>query len=220
MSPAVATKRDENRLREQIAEFGRSIFDRGLTAGSSGNISVRLDDGWLLTPTNACLGRLDPARIAKLDWNGQLMAGDPPSKESFLHRAMYEERSGAGAIVHLHSTHSAAISCLHGLDCHDCLPPLTPYFVMKIGRLPLIPYHRPGDPALGGAIRGLAAKHCAVLLANHGPVVSGTSIEAAVYATEELEETAKLFLLLQGLPTQPLNAQQIAELKTAFKLDF
>jgi ribulose-5-phosphate 4-epimerase/fuculose-1-phosphate aldolase len=207
-------------LCEQITEFGRSIFDRGLTAGSSGNISVRLDDGWLLTPTNACLGRLDPARIAKLDWNGQLLAGEPPSKESFLHRAMYEERSGAGAIVHLHSTHSAAVSCLHGLDCHDCLPPLTPYFVMKIGRLPLIAYHRPGDPALGGAIRGLAAKHSAVLLANHGPVVSGTTLEAAVYASEELEETAKLFLLLQGLPTQPLNAQQIAELKTAFKLDF
>ena len=220
MSAAVATQRDENRLREQIADFGRSIFERGLTAGSSGNISLRLDDGWLLTPTNASLGRLDPARIAKLDWQGQLMAGDPPSKEAFLHRAMYEERAGAGAIVHLHSTHAAAVSCLQNLDDDDCLPPLTAYFVMKIGRLPLIPYYRPGDPALGTAIRGLAGKHCAVLLANHGPVVSGSTLEAAVYATEELEETAKLFLLLQGLPTRPLTARQIEDLKAAFTLDF
>ncbi|MCY1555521.1 3-oxo-tetronate 4-phosphate decarboxylase [compost metagenome] len=132
---------------------------------------------------------------------------------------MYEERAGAGAIVHLHSTHSAAVSCMCGLNHHDSIPPLTPYFVMKIGRLPLIPYHRPGDPALGDAIRGLARKHCAVLLANHGPVVSGTSLEAAVYATEELEETAKLFLLLRNTPTRPLYAEQIEELKSVFKLD-
>ena len=209
----------ENRLREEIVDFGRSLFERGLTAGSSGNISVRLDDGWLLTPTNACLGRLDPARLAKLDWEGRLLAGDPPSKEAFLHRAMYEERRGAAAIVHLHSTHAAAVSCMHGLDHADCIPPLTAYFVMKIGRLPLIPYHRPGDPALGAAIRGLAARHCAVLLANHGPVVSGTSLEAAVYATEELEETARLFLLLRHCPSRPLNPEQIDELKSVFKLD-
>jgi ribulose-5-phosphate 4-epimerase/fuculose-1-phosphate aldolase len=211
---------DENKLREQIARFGKSLFDRGLTAGSSGNISVRLDDGWLLTPTNACLGDLDPARIAKLDWQGELISGDPGSKEAPLHRVMYEERAGAGAIVHLHSSHSAAVSCMHGLNHHDCLPPLTAYYVMKIGRLPLIPYHRPGDPALGEAIRGLAGRNSAVLLANHGPVVSGTSLEAAVYATEELEETAKLFLLLRGVPTSPLTEQQIDELKTVFKLDF
>lgn len=220
MSSRIAASREESRLREQIVLFGRSIFDRGLTAGSSGNISVRLDDGWLLTPTNASLGRLDPTQISKLDWTGRLIAGEPPSKEASLHHAMYEERSGASAIVHLHSSHSAAVSCLHGLDCEDCLPPLTAYFVMKIGRLPLVPYFRPGDPALAEAIRGLAATHCAVLLANHGPVVSGASLEAAVYAAEELEETAKLFLLLQGLPARPLNAQQITELKTAFKLDF
>lgn len=211
--------RDESRLREEIVTFGRSLFERGLTAGSSGNISVRLDDGWLLTPTNACLGRLDPARLSRLDWNGNHVNGDAPSKEAFLHRAMYEERAGAGAIVHLHSTHSAAVSCMCGLDYGDCIPPLTAYFVMKIGRLPLIPYHRPGDPKLGDAIRGLARKHCAVLLANHGPVVSGTSLEAAVYATEELEETAKLFLMLRNTPVSPLNAVQIDELKSAFKLD-
>jgi ribulose-5-phosphate 4-epimerase/fuculose-1-phosphate aldolase len=219
VSVMIQTSHGESRLREEIVEFGRSLFERGLTAGSSGNISVRLEDGWLLTPTNACLGRLDPARLSKLDWAGNPISGDPPSKEAFLHRAMYEERDGAGAIVHLHSTHSAAVSCMCGLNHDDCIPPLTAYFVMKIGRLPLIPYHRPGDPKLGDAIRGLARKHCAVLLANHGPVVSGTSLEAAVYATEELEETAKLFLLLRNTPVSPLTAEQIEELKSAFKLD-
>jgi ribulose-5-phosphate 4-epimerase/fuculose-1-phosphate aldolase len=216
MSAMISTGRGAAAIRDEIVAVGRSLFDRGLTAGSSGNISVRLDDGWLLTPTNACLGRLDPARLSKLDWNGRHVSGDAPSKEAFLHRAMYQERVGAGAIVHLHSTHSAAVSCMCGMKHDDCIPPLTPYFVMKIGRLPLIPYHRPGDPALGEAIRGLAREHCAVLLANHGPVVSGTSLEAAVYAAEELEETAKLFLLLRGMPTSPLNTEQIGELKQAF----
>lgn len=211
---------NESALREEIVRFGRSLFDRGLTAGSTGNISVRLDDGWLLTPTNACLGNLDPARLAKLDWQGRSISGDAPSKEAFLHRSLYEERQDAGAIVHLHSTHSAAVSCMSGLDPANCLPPLTAYFVMKIGRLPLVPYYRPGDPALGDAIKGLAGKHSAVLLANHGPVVSGSSLEAAVYATEELEETAKLFLLLRNTATSPLNNVQIEELKTVFKLDF
>lgn len=218
MSTMIATGGDEHRLREEIVRFGRSLFNRGLTAGSSGNISVRLDDGWLLTPTNACLGDLDPAELAKLDWEGRHISGAQPSKEAFLHRSMYEEREGAGAIVHLHSTHSAAVSCMGGLNCEDCLPPLTAYFVMKIGKLPLIPYYRPGDPALGDAIRGLARKHCAVLLANHGPVVAGTTLDAAVYATEELEETAKLFLLLRDLPTRPLDDDQIDELVRVFKL--
>ena len=216
----VTMHRDEYRLREQIVRFGHSLFDRGLTAGSSGNLSVRLDDGWLLTPTNACLGNLDPARLAKLDWQGRTLSGDPPSKEAFLHRSMYEERQGAGAIVHLHSTHSAAVSCMVGLDHRDCLPPLTAYYVMKVGRLPLIPYHRPGDPALGDAVRGLAARHSAVLLANHGPVVSGTDLEAAVYAIEELEETAKLFLLLRNTSIKPLDEAQIDELRTTFNLSF
>jgi ribulose-5-phosphate 4-epimerase/fuculose-1-phosphate aldolase len=221
MSAAVHAHADENRQREQIVDFGKSLFERGLTAGSSGNLSVRLKDGdgWLLTPTNASLGRLDPARLSRLDWDGRLQGGDAPSKEAFLHRAMYRERPGAGAIVHLHSTHSAAVSCMCGLNHEDCIPPLTPYFVMKIGRLPLVPYHRPGDPALGDAIGALAAKHAAVLLANHGPVVSGSSLEAAVYAAEELEETAKLFLLLRDVPVRPLDAAQIAELKSAFSLD-
>lgn len=219
MSASVHTKSEEARQREQIVEFGRSLFERGLTAGSSGNLSVRLDDGWLLTPTNASLGRLDPARLAKLDWNGHLISGDPPSKEAFLHRVIYQERSSAGAVVHLHSTHSAAVSCICGLNHADCIPALTPYFVMKIGHLPLVPYHRPGDPQLADAIGTLARKHGSVLLANHGPVVSGATLEAAVYAAEELEETAKLFLLLHNVPTRALDAQQIGELKSTFGLD-
>ena len=208
----------ESRRRDEIVEFGRSLFDRGLTAGSSGNISARLEDGWLLTPTNACLGRLDAARLSKLSWDGRLISGDPPSKEAPLHLAMYRERGSAGAVVHLHSTASAAVSCLRNLPPENCLPPLTAYFVMKIGLLPLVPYHRPGDPRLGEAIGALAGRHSAVLLANHGPVVSGASLEAAVYAIEELEETAKLFLLLKGQEVSPLTDAQIAELIEVFKL--
>jgi ribulose-5-phosphate 4-epimerase/fuculose-1-phosphate aldolase len=210
---------NEARAREQLCVHGKSIFDRGLTAGSSGNLSARVEDGWLLTPTNSSLGALHPARLSKLDWQGRHLSGDAPSKEAFLHRSMYEARPGAGAIVHLHSTHAAAVSCMSGLDARDCLPPLTPYYVMKIGRLPLVPYHRPGDPELGDVIRELAARHPAVLLANHGPVVSGSSLEAAVNAAEELEETAKLFLLLRGHPTRPLTGEQIAELVEVFKLE-
>ena len=211
---------EETRERDKIARLSRSLYERGLTAGSSGNISVRLSDGWLLTPTNSCLGELDPARISRLDWDGNLLAGDPPSKEAFLHRSMYDVRPKAGAIVHLHSTHSAAVSCMCGLDPGNCIPPLTPYFIMKIGRLPLVPYFRPGDKTLGEVIRGLADKHSAVLLSNHGPVVSGPDLEGAIYASEELEETAKIFLLLQNVRTNSLNAEQIDELKTTFKLDF
>ncbi|MCE8003999.1 3-oxo-tetronate 4-phosphate decarboxylase [Billgrantia ethanolica] len=208
---------EENRLREQISTLGKSLFDRGLTMGSSGNISVRLDDGgWLMTPTNACLGRLDPARISRLDGQGQWLDGDMPTKEQFLHMAMYAERPQSGAIVHLHSTHSVAVSCLPGIDHCDCIPPLTAYYVMRVGKLPLVPYHVPGDPRLGDAVRGLAGQYSAVLLANHGPVVAGKDLEAAVYATEELEETAKLFLLLRGENPRALNEEQVAELKRRF----
>ena len=204
---------NESRQREQIALFGKSLFDRGLTMGSSGNISVRLDDGWLLTPTNSCLGRLDPAAIAKLDDDGNLLSGEPPSKESFLHRAVYAERAGAGAVVHLHSTHSVAVSCLPEVDPQDVLPPLTAYYVMRVGTLPLVPYYPPGDESLAEAVRGLAASHSAVLLANHGPVVAGKTLEAAVYASEELEETAKLYLLLHGRNPRCLTPEQVAQLR-------
>ena len=204
---------NEAKAREAICEIGVSIFARGLTAGSSGNISARLDEGWLMTPTNASLGRLDPARLSKLDDDGRLVSGDAPTKESFLHRVMYEERSQTGAVVHLHSTHSVAVSCLAGIDPADVLPPITAYYVMRVGRLPLVPYFRPGDLALAEAVRGFAGKHHAVLLANHGPVVAGASLEAAVNAIEELEETAKLFLLLRGARTRFLTPEQVGELQ-------
>ena len=191
----------ESTDREAICAIGQSIFARGLTAGSSGNISVRTDEGWLMTPTNASLGRLDPARLSKLDRDGRLLSGDPPTKESFLHRVMYEERPVTGAVVHLHSTHSVAVSCLAEIDPADVLPPITAYYVMRVGRLPLVPYFRPGDLALSEAVRGFAGRHHAVLLANHGPVVAGSSLDAAVNAVEELEETAKLYLLLRGAGT-------------------
>jgi ribulose-5-phosphate 4-epimerase/fuculose-1-phosphate aldolase len=209
----------ETGLREEICRLGASLHQRGVTAGSSGNISARTDDGWLLTPTNSSLGALDPARLSKLDWSGRLLSGDPPSKEAFLHRAMYEERRGAGAIVHLHATHSAAVSCMCGLDPHSCIPPLTAYFVMKIGKLPLVPYYRPGDPALADAVRSQATRHKAVLLANHGPVVSDKNLESAVYAMEELEETAKIFLLLRDHEQRVLTEEQIAELNQTFKTE-
>jgi ribulose-5-phosphate 4-epimerase/fuculose-1-phosphate aldolase len=209
----------ESALRDRLCEVGRSLFDRGLSAGSSGNLSARLDDGFLLTPTNTSLGRLDPARLSRLDRDGRLLSGDPPSKEAFLHRATYLSRPRAGGVVHLHSTHAAAVSCLAGLDPADCLPPLTPYFVMKIGRLPLVPYHRPGDPRLGDIIGALAGRHAAVLLANHGPVVSGASLDDAANAAEELEETAKLFLLLRGQEVRVLDEAQLEELAATFKLE-
>ncbi|MGH7047920.1 MAG: 3-oxo-tetronate 4-phosphate decarboxylase [Stellaceae bacterium] len=199
--------------REAICTIGASIFARGLTAGSSGNISMRVGDGWLMTPTNASLGRLDPARLSKLDDAGNLVSGDPPTKESFLHRVMYAERAGTGAVVHLHSTHSVAVSCLAEIDPADVLPPITAYYVMRVGKLPLVPYFRPGDLALAEAVRGFAGRHHAVLLANHGPVVAGSNLDAAVNAIEELEETAKLYLMLRGSKTRYLTAAQVAELQ-------
>jgi 3-dehydro-4-phosphotetronate decarboxylase len=213
MSPAVIAHAEENRLREAICDIARSLFERGLTAGSSGNISVRVEGGWLFTPTNASLGRLDPARLSKLDVAGRLLSGDPPTKENFLHRVMYEERPGAGAVVHLHSTHSVAVSCLGEIDPDDVLPPITAYYAMRVGRLPLVPYFRPGDLALAEAVRGFAGKHHAVLLANHGPVVAGSDLDAAVNAIEELEETAKLYLLLRGARTRYLTPAQVKELQ-------
>jgi ribulose-5-phosphate 4-epimerase/fuculose-1-phosphate aldolase len=210
---------DESRLREEICGIGRSLFDRGLTAGSSGNISARLPDGgWLMTPTNASLGALDPGRLSHFDSEGRLLSGDAPTKEAFLHFSMYEERAEAGAVVHLHSTHSTAVSLLADVDPQDVLPALTAYYVMRVGQLPLVPYFAPGDPDLARAVRALAGRHHAVLLANHGPVVAGTSLANAQYATEELEETAKLFLLLQGHRIRPLTPAQIADLKTRFNL--
>ena len=202
--------------RDAIARLAKSMFERGLTFGSSGNISVRVEDGWLMTPTGSTMGDLDPARISKLDEAGHLVSGDKPTKESFLHIAMYEERPATGAVVHLHSTHSVAVSCLADIDPTNVLPPITAYYVMKIGALPLIPYFPPGDLNLAKAVREMAGKHHAVLLANHGPVVAGKSLEDAVYATEELEETARLFLMLKDFKTRYLTEEQVAALKERF----
>jgi ribulose-5-phosphate 4-epimerase/fuculose-1-phosphate aldolase len=203
----------EAKLREEICAIGQSIFARGLTAGSSGNISVKTEEGWLMTPTGSSLGRLDPARLSKLGHDGRLVSGDSPTKESFLHRVMYEQRPGTGAVVHLHSTHSVAVSCLTEIDPEDVLPPITAYYVMRVGRLPLVPYFRPGDLKLAEAVRGCAGKHHAVLLANHGPVVAGSNLDDAVNAIEELEETAKLYLLLRGAETRYLTRSQVMELQ-------
>ena len=202
----------EQKIRERIVEIGSSLYRRGLSPGSSGNISARTEDGWILTPTNSCLGELDPASLSKLDWNGNLLSGPKPSKEYFLHLAMYEKRPQSGAIVHLHSSFAAAVSCLDGLDATSCIPPITPYFVMRVGKLPLIPYFRPGDKALANEIAKHAGKHAAVLLANHGPVVSGNDLNSAAYAMEELEETSKLMLLLHGQKIRTLTESQIKEL--------
>ena len=206
----------ETAAREAICRLGHSLFARGLSFGSSGNISQRLDDGWLMTPTNVSMGDLDPARLSKLDENLVHIGGDKPTKESFLHRVMYDGRPDAGAVVHLHSTHSVAVSCMADIDPDDVLPPITAYYVMRVGRLPLVPYFPPGDSRLAEAVRPLVGKHHAVLLANHGPVVAGTSLAAAAGAIEELEETARLFLLLQGHRTRPLTPAQVDELRAKF----
>jgi ribulose-5-phosphate 4-epimerase/fuculose-1-phosphate aldolase len=202
------------RMRDDICAVGASLFNRGLTAGSTGNISVRLDDGsMIMTPTNASLGELDPGRLAHLAADGTHLSGDKPTKEAFLHSCMYCERPHAGAVVHLHSTHAVAVSILADADPEDVLPPLTAYYVMRVGSLPLVPYFAPGDEALALAVKAKAGRHHAVLLANHGPVVAGTTLRDAQYATEELEETARLHLLLEGRRTRPLTPAQVEHLR-------
>lgn len=206
----------DNKWRDLLVERARSLYDRGYAHGSSGNLSVRVDDGFLITPTGSSLGRLDPAKLSKLAASGAHTTGDPPSKEAFLHLSMYAERPSANAIVHLHCTCAVAISCLVHEDTRNVLPALTAYHVMRVGKLPLIPYFRPGDKALAEAVRAQAREHRAVLLANHGPVVSGKSLDDAVDSAEELEATAKLALLIGERPTRALGALEIAELEANF----
>ncbi len=209
----------ETTIREEICRLGRSLFERGLTPGSSGNISVRCEDGgWLVTPTNASLGFLDPGRLSRLDAAGRLISGDAPTKEVPLHTALYQTRVAAQAVVHLHSTHSVALSMLPDIDPRAALPPMTAYYVMRCGVTALVPYYRPGDPAVADAIKGLAGRYSSVLLANHGPVVAGETLEAAVFAIEELEESAKLYLLLRGLNPRFLTSAQVADLAQHFGL--
>ena len=204
-------------LRVQLAHLAASLFARGYSVGTAGNISVRLPDGWLMTPTNSSLGRLEPGRLSKLGPDWAHVSGDRPSKEVFLHRAFYQARPEAGAVVHLHSTHATAISCLAALDDPNPIPPLTPYFVMRIGRtLPTVPYYRPGDAAMEPAVHAAALRARAVLLANHGPVVSAATLVDAVNAAEELEEAARLALLLEGRPARTLTAAQVDDLLNTF----
>jgi 3-dehydro-4-phosphotetronate decarboxylase len=200
-------------MRDEIVETGRALYARGLSPGSSGNLSARVDGGFLTTPTNSSLGSLDPARLSRLDENGDHVDGDPPTKEVWLHLAMYAERPEAQAIVHLHSTYSVAVACLDGVDEDDVLPPLTPYYVMRVGRLPLVPYGRPGDASLSGAVRERARTSHALLLANHGPIVAAPTLAQAAAAAEEIEETAKLVLLTHGLKTRLLTDEQLGELR-------
>lgn len=211
----------ENKQRDDICFWAASLFNRGLTGGASGNISVRTEDGGLLvTPTGSSFGRLDPARLSRFDAKGHHIDGDAPTKEMPLHAAFYETRHSAGAVVHLHSTHSVAVSMLPEINPDNMLRPLTAYSIMRLGKVKLLPYFRPGDPAMGDAVRGLAGKRTAVVLANHGPVVAAKELEAAVFAIEELEETAKLMLLLQGHGAVEMTQEQIADVVTTFDVDW
>ena len=211
----------ETALRDEICLLAKSLFDRGLTHGSTGNISARTDDGGLLvSPTGTSFGRLDPARLSRFDAKGQHISGDRPTKEMPLHSAFYDTRSTAGAVVHLHSCHSVAWSMMPEVDEDDFLPPLTPYAIMKLGRVKLLPFFLPGDPAMGDAVRGLAGKRSAVMLANHGPVVAGKTVEAACNAIEELEETARLAMLLRGVNARALTEDQVRQVITKFDVEW
>ena len=212
---------EEAQLRDTICLLAKSIFDRGLTGGSTGNISARTPDGGLLvSPTGTSFGRLDPGRLSRFDAKGVLIDGDKPTKEMPLHAAFYETRSTAGAVVHLHSCHSVALSMLPGADEDNFLPPLTPYAIMKLGKVKLLPFFLPGDPAMGEAVRGLAGKRSAVMLANHGPVVAGKDVEAACNAIEELEDTARLALLTRGANPVGLTSDQVAALVKTFDVEW
>lgn len=212
---------EESQLREAICDLARSLFERGLTHGSTGNISARLADGGLLvTPTGSSFGRLDPVRLSRFSADGMLVSGDRPTKEVPLHTAFYETRRSAGAVVHLHSCHSVALSMLPDIDPDDMLPPLTPYAIMQLGKVKLLPVMLPGDAAIGTAIKGLAGKRSAVVLANHGPVVAGKDLTAAVNAIEELEATARLALLTRGLNPIGLSDDQVRAVVTRFDVEW
>ena len=207
----------EEQIRAEMVALSASLFARGFSVGSAGNISARLPDGFLMTPTNSSLGSLEAGRISKLGPDFAHVSGDKPSKEVFMHRAFYQARPDAGAVVHLHSTMATAVACLPDVDAGNPIPPLTPYFVMRVGRhMPVVPYYRPGDGAMEPAIHAAAQGAKAVLLANHGPVVSGATLRDAVFAAEELEEAAKLFLLLRGQPMRLLTAGQVDDLLSTF----
>ena len=209
-------------LREQVCDFGLSLYNRGFTHGSTGNLSVRLPDGNILvTPTGSSLGRLTPEGLSVIKPNGELVSGPKPTKEVPLHQALYSTRGDrAGAVVHLHSCYATALSVLPNQNEKNWLPHLTPYGIMQLGRVRLLPYFIPGSPEIGSAIKGLAGKHSAIMLANHGPVVSAKTLEAAVYASEELEATSKLAYLTLALEPNALTTEQVNELVTRYNVEW
>ncbi|PWU55399.1 aldolase [Micromonospora globispora] len=187
-----------------IIAAGRSLFSRRLTPGRTGNISVRCGELMRVTASGSSLGDLAGDDISEVDLAAGTWTGKKPTKEASLHRAIYAVRPDAGAVVHLHSTYAVAVSCLADVDPEAVLPPLTAYFEMRVGRLPLVPFFAPGDQALADAVRSLAVDHHALLLSNHGPVVAGPDLPSAQDAIEEIEETARLYLLLDGRRVRPV----------------
>lgn len=206
----------ETKIRDDMVRFSKSLFERGFSVGTAGNISVKVTDGFLITPTNSCLGFLDAEQISKVGRDWKPFSGSKPSKELSLHRAFYETRPQAGAVVHLHSTYATALSCLTDINPDNCVPPLTPYVVMRVGQVKLIPYFRPGSDEGGEHVRALKGKCAAALLANHGTIVSGKDLTSAVSAAEELEETAKLCMLLHERSVRVLTQQQTDDLINTF----
>ncbi|MBQ4767253.1 aldolase [Pectobacterium versatile] len=208
-----AALNSEQHARVEMVKLGASFFQRGYATGSAGNLSLLLDDGTLLaTPTGSCLGELDAERLSKVSMSGEWISGDKPSKEVSFHLSIYRNDPECKAIVHLHSTYLTALSCLEGLDTQDAIKPFTPYVVMRVGKVPVVPYYRPGDARLGEDLAKLASRYKAFLLANHGPVVTGKDLRAAADNMEELEETAKLIFILGDRKIRYLTADEITEL--------
>jgi ribulose-5-phosphate 4-epimerase/fuculose-1-phosphate aldolase len=207
----------EDRCRESMAAYGRALFSRGYGCGTSGNLSARLDDGrYLMSPTNESLGSLAPDQLCVLSAAGEHVSGPPPTKEAWLHLAMYRARPADRGIVHLHSTYAVALSCRTDVPDHDMLPPLTPYVVLRVGRVARVPYRRPGDDSLAETVEALAARYRALLLTNHGPIVAAWNLDSAWAAAEELEETARLFFILEGRPHWRLGTAEIEDLQRVF----
>ncbi|TCW08549.1 ribulose-5-phosphate 4-epimerase/fuculose-1-phosphate aldolase [Raoultella sp. BIGb0138] len=204
----------ESLLRDQMVAIARSFFQRGYATGSAGNLSVLLDDGTILaTPTGSCLGDLSPETLSHVNMDGVLLSGDKPSKEVGFHLMLYRNNPQCRAVVHLHCHYLTAISCLQGVDPGNTLPACTPYVVMRVGEVPLAPYFRPGDPEIGHWLAHRAMKHKAFLLANHGPVVTGSSLRDAADNLEEMEASARLFFTLRNSAVNYLDDEQIAVLR-------
>lgn len=209
----------EKQLREDMVRYARSMFERGYSSGGAGNISLKLPDGNILaTPTNSSFGDLDADELSKVTMQGELLSGQKASKEVLMHLAMYRQRPHCGGIVHLHSPWLTALSCLPGIAPENALPPITPYYVMRVGKLPVVPYIRPGSPLIAEHVEKLAAEHNAILLANHGPIISGKNIREAVFNAEELEETAKLYFMLKPFGMNTLTQESVDELNATFNM--